>query len=70
MNELSDNVENMVLARKKANSIEDCEKKAFEYCEKVKPFFEIIKYHSDRLERIVGDEFWPLPKLRELLFTK
>jgi glutamine synthetase len=70
LNELYDNVERMIEARRKANTIEDSEKKAFAYCNEVKEYFETIKYHSDRLERIIGDEFWPLPKLRELLFTK
>jgi glutamine synthetase len=64
------NVNKMIEARKTANALEDSEMKAFAYCNEVKPFFDVIKYHSDRLERIIGDEYWPLPKLRELLFTK
>jgi glutamine synthetase len=70
LNELYKNVGEMIEARKVVNKIEDSEEKAFAYCNKVKPYFETIKYHSDRLERIVGDEYWPLPKLRELLFAK
>ncbi len=70
LNELYKNVGEMIEARKVVNKIVDSEEKAFEYCNKVKPYFETIKYHSDRLERIVGDEYWPLPKLRELLFAK
>ena len=40
------------------------------YCHKVKPYFEVIRKHVDDLEMIVDDEAWPLPKYRELLFTK
>lgn len=60
----------MIEARKKANSIEDHRAKAIAYCDKVKPFLEEIRYHSDKLEICVDDELWPLPKLRELLFTR
>ena len=60
----------MIEERKKANKIEDPEKRAFAYCDKVKPFFEIIRYHCDKLELLVDDELWPLTKYRELLFTK
>lgn len=45
-------------------------KKADAYCFKVKPFFDEIRYHSDKLELLVDDEIWPLTKYRELLFTK
>lgn len=60
----------MIEERKKANKIENAEKRAFAYCNKVKPFFEIIRYHCDKLELLVDDELWPLTKYRELLFTK
>jgi glutamine synthetase len=40
------------------------------YCEKVKPFFDIIRRHSDAIEKLVDDESWPLPKYREILFMK
>lgn len=60
----------MIDARKSANNIEDIEKKADAYCFKVKPFFDEIRYHSDKLELLVDDEIWPLTKYRELLFTK
>ena len=46
------------------------EKKAAYYCNKIKPYFDTIKYHSDKLELLIDDELWPLPKLRELLFTR
>lgn len=60
----------MLAERKKANSIEDVEKKALAYCDKVKVHFDEIRYHADKLELIVEDELWPLPKFRELLFIR
>ncbi|MEM9051244.1 MAG: glutamine synthetase III [Bacteroidota bacterium] len=63
-------VDDMIEERKKANKIDDPEKKAAAYCDKVKPFLDIIRYQSDKLELIVDDEMWPMPKLREILFTR
>lgn len=63
-------VDEMIEERKKANALEDTIKKADAYCYKVKPLFDDIKYHADRLERVIDDELWKLPKLRELLFSK
>lgn len=60
----------MLEERKNANKISDSHKRARAYCDKVKPYFEQIRYHADKLEIKVDDELWPLPKLRELLFTK
>jgi glutamine synthetase len=60
----------MLEERKKANKIDSTKKKALAYCDKVKPYFDEIKYHSDKLELLIDDELWPLPKLRELLFTR
>lgn len=60
----------MVEERKKANVIEDSYKKALAYEKKVKPYLEEIRYHIDKLELIVDNEMWPLPKYRELLFTR
>jgi len=40
------------------------------YCEKVLPYLEKIRYQVDKLELVVEDDLWPLPKYRELLFTK
>ena len=60
----------MINERKKANKINDSEKRATAYCDKVKPYFDEIRYHCDRLELLVDDEIWPLPKYRELLFTR
>jgi len=60
----------MVEERKKANKTDDEEKKADLYCNKVKPFFEEIRYHCDKLELLIDDELWPLVKYREMLFTR
>jgi len=60
----------MVEERKKANIIEDSYKKALAYEKQVKPYLDSIRYHIDKLELIVDDEIWPLPKYRELLFTR
>lgn len=70
INELKSNIDLMLVERKKANKIEHAEEKAFAYCDNVKPYFQTIKYHSDKLELLIDDEYWPLPKLREILFTK
>ena len=58
----------MVAERKKANDIEDLREKAIVYDEKVKSYFQPIRYHVDKLEQLVDDSIWPLPKFRELLF--
>jgi glutamine synthetase len=63
-------VNDMVEERKKANVIEDSFKKAIAYEKKVKPYLEEIRSHIDKLELIVDNEIWPLPKYRELLFTR
>lgn len=67
---INSDVTKMTNERKKANQIEDIEKKAHAYCNKVKPLFDDIRYHCDKLELLVDDELWPLTKYRELLFTK
>lgn len=66
---INSNVTKMINERKTANHIEDIEKKADAYCNKVKPLFNEIRYHCDKLELLVDDELWPLTKYRELLFT-
>jgi len=63
-------VNDMVEERKKANVIEDSFKKALAYEKKVKPYLEEIRIHIDKLELIVDNEIWPLPKYREMLFTR
>jgi len=70
INEMSAHVEAMVETRKKVNKIADMHKLAEAYCKKVKPYFDEIRYHADKLELIVADSDWPLPKYRELLFVK
>lgn len=64
------NIEKMINARKKANKIETPVEKAEAYCFGVKPFFEEIRYHCDKLELMVDDDLWPLTKYREILFTR
>lgn len=63
-------VNEMVEARKVANRIESPEEKAFDYCGSVLPYFDKIRSHVDKLELLIDDELWPLPKYRELLFTR
>ncbi len=62
-------VNEMVEERKIANVIENIEKKSHAYSKKVFPYLEKIRIHIDKLELIVDDEMWPLPKYRELLFS-
>lgn len=63
-------VTKMTDERKTLNKNSDIGKKANGYCKKVKPLFEDIRYHCDKLELMIDDELWPLTKYRELLFTK
>ncbi|MEI6575656.1 MAG: glutamine synthetase III [Bacteroidota bacterium] len=63
------NVTQMIEERKIANKIEDPEQKALAYHDKVLPYFEVIRRHVDKLELLVDDELWPLPKYREMLFS-
>lgn len=67
---ISKKVDEMIEIRKKANKIENVEQRAAAYCEKVKPFFNEIRAHCDKLEMMVDDELWPLSKYREMLFTR
>ena len=67
---VNDNVEAMLAARKKANEIADFHKRALKYCHEVKPYFDKIRYHADKLELVVDDKLWQLPKYRELLFMR
>ena len=64
------NVTKMIEERRKANGLNDMEKKAHAYCNNVKTLFDDIRYHCDKLELLVDDEIWPLTKYRELLFTR
>ena len=67
---INSSVTKMTASRKEANAVEDIYKKSVLYCDKVKPFFDQIRYHCDKLELLVDDQLWPLTKYRELLFTK
>ena len=60
----------MIEARKKCNKIESETEKAFAYDKEVKPYLDDIRYHIDKLELTVDNEMWPLPKYREMLFTR
>ena len=57
----------MIEARKRANHLPNFEEKAYSYCHEVKPFFDEIRYHCDKLEMMVDDELWTLTKYRELM---
>ena len=63
-------VDELVNARKQANKIEDEHKKAIAYHDTVEPKLDEIRYQIDKLELIVDDSLWPLPKYRELLFIR
>ena len=67
---IKEHVDTMVEARKVANKIADERAKAIEYHDKIAPMLEQIRYHIDKLELIVDDQMWTLPKYRELLFIR
>lgn len=68
--EINDNVEAMISARKKANNMSSMHERAETYCHKVKNYFDKVRYHVDKLELVVDDKLWPLPKYREMLFLR
>ncbi len=71
INIISDEVEKMIEARKVANDIADARGRAIAYCDEVKgKYFDTIRYHVDKLELMVDDSYWPLPKYREILFLR
>jgi len=63
-------VETMTEERKKANRLHEAEEKAIAYNEKIRPYLDEIRNRTDKLETLVDDELWTLPKYRELLFTR
>ena len=67
---VAENVEAMVEKRKVVNKIEDMRSLAVAYHDEIAPYFDAIRYHIDKLELIVEDEMWTLPKYRELLFIR
>ena len=71
INKTSDLVEKMIEARKACNKLSDTREKAIAYCSQVKEqYFDAIRYHVDKLELLVDDKEWYLPKYRELLFLR
>jgi glutamine synthetase len=70
MNKMKSSADTMLMARKAANKIHHAEDKAIAYCDKVRVHFDEIRYHADKLELLIEDETWPLPKFREMLFTR
>lgn len=67
---INSKIDAMTEERKKANALGSAEQMAQAYCNQVKPYFEEIRYHSDKLELLIDDEMWTLTKYRELLFIK
>ena len=67
---IKEHVDAMIEARKVANKITDERKKAIAYHDTIAPMLEEIRYHIDKLELIVDDQMWTLPKYRELLFIR
>ena len=67
---IAENVAKMIEARKVANKIEDEREKAIAYHDQVEPYMESVRVHIDKLEEIVEDEMWSLPKYREMLFIR
>lgn len=71
VNKMADLVEAMIEARKKANALKDTREMAIAYCDTVKDkYFDGIRYHADKLELLVSDDYWMLPKYREMLFLR
>ena len=70
MSVIKEETERMVNARKAANRIESEREKAIAYHDTVVPAMERIRYHIDKLELMVDNEMWPLPKYREMLFIR
>ena len=69
-NFITTHVTELIDARRVANHLEDERTKAIAYHDTVAPLLESIRYHVDKLELIVDDELWPLPKYREILFIR
>ena len=70
LNKMKDACDQMLVARKASNKIANHEEKAKAYCKNVKSYFDEIRYHADKLETMIDDELWPLPKFREMLWTR
>jgi glutamine synthetase len=63
-------IKELVDKRKEANQINDISERAEMYSTVIKPYIEEVRYHIDKLELIVDNKMWPLPKYRELLFIR
>lgn len=70
LNKMKSACDLMLEDRKEVNKIEEASKKAHAYNQKVKVHFDEIRYHADKLEILIDDEMWPLPKFREMLWTR
>jgi glutamine synthetase len=70
ISEIKSQVADMIEARKVANVIEHAKDKAYAYESTVRPYLDSIRVHIDKLELVVDNDLWPLPKYRELLFTR
>jgi glutamine synthetase len=70
VNKISEKVTEMIEVRKKVNEITNTREKAIAYCDQIKTFFDEIRYSVDKLEFMVDDNLWVLPKYRELLFLR
>lgn len=70
MIEIKKQTDEMTAARRRANALSTINKKAQAYCNNVKPHFDAIREQSNKLEKLISDDLWPLTKYRELLFAK
>lgn len=70
INAIWTNNHKMVEERKKANNLTHADKKAKAYCDKVKPYFDSIRESADKLEELIDNDIWKLPKYSDLLFLK
>ncbi len=70
ISDIKNKVKEMGEARKLANSFKDIKRRADKYSKTVLPFLDDIRQHIDKLEQIVDNEMWPLPKYREILFAR
>ena len=71
INLMSDGVEKMIQERKRVNNITDTREKAIAYCDDIKgKYFDAIRYSVDKLELLIDDAHWLLPKYREMLFLR
>lgn len=70
INGLQDTLTDMIKQMDKAEDAKTTKKIAVAYCDKVKPLMDKVREYADDLEGVVEDEFWPLPKYREMLFLR